>query len=191
MILATDTNVDITVLGLNGRDSGTPTAGLLYHIYLIKNPTTGVVGGLITDFPPPTLPSGFTKKRYLGQRRYDLSSNFYKIEVVGKRNDKLFKHLDTSVTNALTAGGATAYATVALSQYIAAGVTEAILRLDINPPTYLRPLGSTLPYMYFFDPGDRENVVLQMTTNSSGQIQYYKSGTGTVTIDVFGYMEYL
>ena len=48
-------------------DTGTPAAGTWYHVYSILNPTTAVVDMIATaTFGSPTLPSGFTKKKYIG-----------------------------------------------------------------------------------------------------------------------------
>jgi hypothetical protein len=65
------------VAGTNqgGRDTGTLTDLTSWHLYLIKNPTTGVVDALFTQtLGAPTMPSGFTVKRRLFSFTYRASS---------------------------------------------------------------------------------------------------------------------
>lgn len=51
----------------NGLDTGTRQANTWYYMYAIENPTTSVTDFLFTaSYDNPTMPTGYTKKRYLG-----------------------------------------------------------------------------------------------------------------------------
>ncbi|SPD73840.1 hypothetical protein PITCH_A2000009 [uncultured Desulfobacterium sp.] len=58
-----------------GLDTGSVAANTWYYVYLIKNPTTGVVDGLFSISLSPSMPSGFTKKRLLESVLTDGSAN--------------------------------------------------------------------------------------------------------------------
>jgi len=63
-------NVDITSSGANGLDTGSPADNTWYYLFLIFNPTTNTVAGLLsTSQSSPTMPSGYTKKRWIGATR--------------------------------------------------------------------------------------------------------------------------
>jgi len=65
------------VAGTNqgGWDTGSKAADDNMHIWLIKNPTTGVVDILFSDNASPTMPSGFTLKRLAHILKLDGSGN--------------------------------------------------------------------------------------------------------------------
>lgn len=76
MVSSSTVSVDITNSGLNGLDTGSVAADTWYAVYLIMRPDTGAVGGLISaSFSSPTLPTNYTKKRYLGPIKTDSSSD--------------------------------------------------------------------------------------------------------------------
>jgi len=77
MLLPGDTPVDITASGVNGLDTGSEAPNAWYAIFMIRNPDTEQVAGLLSLSPTaPTMPSGFTQKRLIGFVRNDVSSNF-------------------------------------------------------------------------------------------------------------------
>lgn len=59
-----------------GMDTGAVAANTWYYVYAIYNPTTKATDALFTaTYDSPTMPSGFTKKRYRGAVRTDGSAN--------------------------------------------------------------------------------------------------------------------
>jgi hypothetical protein len=77
-------NIALTTSGKNGLDTGAEAANSWYFIWLIKNPVTGEVAGLLSlSATAPTLPSGFTLKRLVGAARNDGSSNLVPFHQVG------------------------------------------------------------------------------------------------------------
>jgi hypothetical protein len=85
--VTTPLTVDITTIGAaNGLDGGSEASDTWYYLFLIKNPATGAVAGLLSaSSTSPTLPSGYTKKRLIGAVRNDGSSNFLPFIQAGKR----------------------------------------------------------------------------------------------------------
>ena len=84
MILTTEITKKADATWAVGDDAGghfdggasMPTSGMV-AVYLIKNPTTGVVdAGFDTSFTSPTLPSGYTLYRLIGGWVTDASANF-------------------------------------------------------------------------------------------------------------------
>ena len=57
--------VDITASGTNGLDTGSEATDIWYHIFVIYNGTT-TAGLLSTSLTSPTMPSGYTYKKYVG-----------------------------------------------------------------------------------------------------------------------------
>lgn len=76
MVSSSTVNVNITSSGLNGLDTGSVAADTWYAVYLIMRPDTGAVGGLISaSFTSPTMPTNYTKKRYIGAIKTDADSD--------------------------------------------------------------------------------------------------------------------
>jgi hypothetical protein len=104
--------VDITASGANGLDTGSEAASTWYHLWVIYNPTTDTWAGLLSiSSTAPTLPSGYTKKGYVGAIYNDGSSNLISIYQIGKR-------VNRSYTQALADGTATSYTEVSLAAII-------------------------------------------------------------------------
>lgn len=113
MEITTDLTVDLSVSGANGLDTGTEAADTWYYLWLIKNPSTGVVAGLFSaSGSSPVLPSGYTKKRLLPIAvRNDASSNILPFIVAGGwpgRPVVLYRDFDTAAGNYQALNGGTA-----------------------------------------------------------------------------------
>lgn len=90
------TTVNINSSGANGLDTGTKEDNTWYYVWVIKNPVTNAVAGLLSkSITTPTLPSGYTKKRRVGTVRTNGSSNIVPIIVGGVGNNLVF-HYDNS-----------------------------------------------------------------------------------------------
>ena len=103
---------DITASGVNGLDTGSEAA-VWYHIYVIYNGTT-VASLLSASATSPTMPSGYTYKKYVGAvyNRSSSFSNFY------QRGNDVILPKDDSFVRVVVNGTATNYASVALSAVI-------------------------------------------------------------------------
>ena len=73
---------NITSSGVNGLDTGSEATNTWYHIYVIYNGTT-VASLLSTSATSPTMPSGYTFKKYVGAVYNNSSSNFNDFEQRG------------------------------------------------------------------------------------------------------------
>jgi hypothetical protein len=72
---AVNLTATITSSGVNGLDTGSEATNTWYHIYVIYNGTT-VASLLSTSATSPTMPSGYTYKKYVGAVYNNGSSNF-------------------------------------------------------------------------------------------------------------------
>lgn len=118
VVSALTKRIDATfVAGTNQGFLDTGTIGAsedLIYIYAIKNPSSGATDLLASKSPTaPTMPSGFTKKRRLGGRRWDgaawaLFSSFGDGRVV----DVWYQKSDDADHNVLSAGTQTAFTDV-------------------------------------------------------------------------------
>ena len=99
---------NITASGVNGLDTGSEAA-IWYHIYVIYNGTT-VASLLSASATSPTMPSGYTYKKYVGAV-YNPSSSFRDFHQVG--NDAVID--DITVLSEGTSG---TFASVDVSTFI-------------------------------------------------------------------------
>lgn len=76
-LLDVDLTVSITASGANGLDSGTETSSTWYYIWVIYNPTSATTAGLLSaSSSAPTLPTGYTYKKFVSVVLNNSSSNF-------------------------------------------------------------------------------------------------------------------
>lgn len=78
------TGIDLTVncagTGASGLDAGSLANSTWYAVYVIYNPTTQTVAGLVSSSgSSPTMPSGYTAKARLGWFRTNGSAQFHRI----------------------------------------------------------------------------------------------------------------
>lgn len=103
--------VDITASGANGLDTGSEAGTAWYHIWAIAK-TDGTNASLLSlSATAPTMPSGYTLKTYLGAVFNNASSNFLSMKQTNKS-------VAREISNALSAGTATASTAVDLTTFI-------------------------------------------------------------------------
>ncbi len=86
-LLTVNVTISSGTSGANGLDTGAIANSTQYAVYVIYNPSTLTVAGLIsTSFTSPTLPSGFTQFARLGSFRTDSSAHFIRILTRGRRS---------------------------------------------------------------------------------------------------------
>jgi hypothetical protein len=117
MTLTGDKTLDITTSGVNGLDTGAEAGNTWYYIYLIWNPTTALVNGLLSaSATAPTLPSGYTKKRLIGAVRNNASSNFLPFRQAGRDVYTIGNAvLEGGVSGSMTAVDVTSYIPIAVA----------------------------------------------------------------------------
>jgi hypothetical protein len=70
-------SVAITASGVNGLDTGAEAANTWYYVWVIFNPATGTVAGLLSaSATNPTMPAGYSHKALVSVVRNNSGSNF-------------------------------------------------------------------------------------------------------------------
>jgi len=106
LVLTSAKIVDLTVSGKNGLDTGSEAANTWYHVWLIKNLTTGEVAGLFSaSKTSPVMPSGFTVKRRIGAIRNNPWSNIWAFWQSGISNRKEYQYYVMAVGHAVITNG--------------------------------------------------------------------------------------
>jgi hypothetical protein len=81
-----DVTVDITDSGANGLDTGAEANSTWYYVWVIYNPTTDTVAGLLSiSATAPTMPAGYTFKALVSAAYNNVSSNINGYYQVGNR----------------------------------------------------------------------------------------------------------
>lgn len=109
-----DITLDITTTGVNGRDAGSEAPNMWYYIHMIRNPSNGLVRGLLsTSVTAPTMPTGYTQRRLVGAVRNNGSSNFIQfmqvIDVVQFYTDYLLVSVPVASSTSWTALATSSY----------------------------------------------------------------------------------
>jgi len=119
-------SVNFATNGLNGLDTGAIAANTWYYFFGIYNPTTQISGVIASiNNTTPTLPSGFTKKKYIGALRTNASSQIIDFVQFGNTfinrvarqifNSTATPTTITTITNALPLGKCSAQVKLGLS----------------------------------------------------------------------------
>ena len=115
--LASTVNLTVTITdtGANGLEDGTTEANSTwYYLWVIYNPTTATVAGLISaSSTAPTLPSGYTFKALVGVVRNLSTGNFW----LFWQNDRRVYHGEMVVFNN-QAGNSSNLTTLSISDYV-------------------------------------------------------------------------
>lgn len=191
-----------------GLDTGAIAANTWYYFYAIFNPTTGASDFIFTaTVGSPTLPTGWTKKRYIGSVRTDGSSNFISFTQVGDyfrwatpTLDFTTSTLTTSSTtitlnNSQVAGAVPNGISVLAKLNVAASNTvtaviylRALTETDTAPSTTVAPLANA-----GFGGGNTAIITVgqaEIWTNTSQQIAARaNTASTTLNISVIGWID--
>lgn len=137
--------------GANGLDSGSLANATLYSLYIVGDSSlnNNPVCILSANASAPLLPVGYDMYRKIGYLRTDGSANFLAGYFSGKSNNRKFMY-DAPLATAVTAGNATSYTAVAL--------TDIVPAVD-NTPVYMS---------YSFTPGAASRVLNMTPGNATG-----------------------
>lgn len=80
--------IDPATNGANGLDTGALGTNAWYRVYVIFNPVTELVAGLMSASSSPTLPTGFTHKRRVGWARTGATGTLTKSGCSGSGTDR-------------------------------------------------------------------------------------------------------
>lgn len=188
---------DITTSGLAGLDTGVEAADTWYHIFLIKNPSTGLVQTLLSLLPTaPTLPAGFTKFRRVGSVRNNSGSDFIPFRSHGASDARRFQFLNDFTDNNILSNGlatvetainlATRMPPTSLVGLINVLTEGANVRIRPNTePTSVHPL--------IISTSDQSSFFIEMWVGSDQQLNYIFDAApmNGLFIGVAGYVEEL
>lgn len=188
--------VDITQSGVNGLDTGSETISAWYYVWLIRNPATGNVAGLLsTSHADPTLPNGYTQKRRIGSIRNDLNGNFLDFFQSADGASKIYRYRDAQVSGVLSGGNATSFTDVDLSAFVPPTSRYVFLNLDtVNSAavgiTELRENGTTGNYSVKSAVYERGSMSCFISTDTNQIIEYkVNDAAASASIEVEGYKE--
>ncbi|MCH8844267.1 MAG: hypothetical protein IID61_15005, partial [SAR324 cluster bacterium] len=133
---------DITASGANGLDTGAEAASTWYHLWAIadvSDPAAPVIAGLLSlQYPgsgtDPTLPTGYTKRQYIGAAYNNSSSNFSSFSQLNRR-------VATVATSVLNVGSATSFTSIALATVVPPNAVWAGGYLLIQDPNSVNAYG--------------------------------------------------
>lgn len=125
----------LTSSGVNGLDAGSATANTWYALYVIWNPSTGVVAGLFsTSYTSPTLPTGYTHYAFVESVRVGATNT--KVYPFIKRGSDVFytPTTGTDIPNdfiqVVSAGSAGTSTAVSLQSAVPPNATVAKMQLN-------------------------------------------------------------
>ncbi len=112
--------IDAATNGLNGLDTGSLAASLVYSVYLVADPVDqNTMGAMISLADTPLMPFGYSVYKLIGYITTDASSHFLKgYWTAGNSGTRTFTY-DAPII-ALTAGTQTSYTGVALTTFVPA-----------------------------------------------------------------------
>lgn len=199
-------DVDVTISGFGGLDTGTIAASTVYALYLVADPVnSNPVGGMLSlSTSAPYLPFGYSIYKLIGYVVTDASSDILLgYWTAGNSGARQFM-FDAPQATAVTAGASTTYATVALTALVpAVEDTPVWIAFDMTPSAAsrimsLQPFGAT---------GDAVSITSQVTSvhvtgnalvlaklNTAAPSVAYKWSAGggdAVAIDVAGYQWFM
>lgn len=202
IILDSSLTIDATTTGVNALDTGSLAANKLYAVYVIADGFTAQAPAAIMslDATNPLMPFAYDFYRLIGYVATDSSAHFLKgYWTAGDDQTRQFFY-DAPQATSITAGAATSYTTVALTNLVPA-VDNVVVSVayDMTPSAagralYLQPYGATGDA--FIANGQVSTVhvngnaeVLAKLNSAAPSIAYkWTAGGGdAVALDVAGY----
>ena len=101
IVSSVNLTLTITTAGLLGLDTGSEAGNTWYHIWVISNgsATSGILSASSTS---PTMPSGYTFKKYVGATRNNGSNNLVEMHQVGNYVRIPFELVGSGITGSYT-----------------------------------------------------------------------------------------
>jgi hypothetical protein len=202
---ATNTTVDAETNGANGLDTGSLANNTWYALFIIGSSTNSATPSLLLSASifSPLLPDGFDCFRRIGWARTNGSAEILKFLQTGS-GGKEYYQWDEPI-NVLSAGSATTFTTIDLSDAMPPQTTPVHLNISYTPAAAantasVRPGGSSAaagstPIVV---KGSTDAVAIRFPTitTNPGEIsdvvalQYIVTASDALTIDVAGFEDY-
>jgi len=180
-----------------GLDTGTVAADTFYYLFAIYNPTTQTSDALFSaSKTSPTLPSGYTKKKYVGCVRTGGAAVIAGFRQVGNRFyyssmffDIPFGTAPTSPTNkTLTAPPNTLAMTTTHYRHGAGAIFFLLV-----PTFFAAKTASSSNYTFYVDtPGGSEQSndwSWDILVDSNSQVSIDQTGNGIIVLRTFGFID--
>jgi hypothetical protein len=173
-----------------GLDTGTKANSTWYHCYAIYNPTTQVSDFIFSvNATTPTLPSGYTKYKYLGSVLTNVSGN-----IIGfwQENHSFYFKVDNGIVNTTTPVSTLTNLTLSAPPNSKAITTSYInIGQSLGTGLYFKDIVNNTSYRVNVSENDSTNQnIFEIRVNNSSQIQYYLTVTSLqdFTISTIGYI---
>lgn len=195
MSLATQIIIDIDASGVNGLDTGSKANSTWYYVFLIAK-DDGTTRGLFSLTLTPTMPSGYTKRRWVGNVKTDSSGDITDYRIYGDGGELYYiwsQDRSVSPFRVKSGGSSTSFADISLSGVIPleAHWIKLVVNNTNSPTLYMierddnggidQPYGSVRI-------GGNQTENPEMGVDDNRKIQYVlNSSGGSVYIDIVGY----
>ena len=204
MVNSASLDVNNTLSGLGGLDTGTVAASKVYYVLLVSDPVSGnPIGGMLSlSATAPLMPFGYSAFRVIGYAVTASDSDFLLMQNAGNNNARIFTY-DVPIATAVTAGNSATYADVALDGFVPRIANLPVL-IEVNWTA--NAAADTLALHARNATGDTVKYIAQVAGASAHWIarEYvnaqldsglpeiqYKVSAGTVAINVAGFQYYI
>jgi hypothetical protein len=173
--------------GANAIDTGTVAASTQYYVFVIYNPTSSTTAAIFSlSRTSPTMPSGYTKKRFIGSVRTDVDSDFLYMESFNMGATKYVQYEDEY--SVLSGGTQTSWTDIDCSGYVPPDASSCEVLIEqgaASGTVYVRPNGKTRNWVYLY----RYSSITRCGVDTNKYLEYRVVGSGTAYISIIGYYE--
>lgn len=175
--------------GANGLDTGSIAASTWYCAFVVYNPTSQTTAGLFSlSKTSPTLPSGYTKKRFIGYIYSDADSDFQYHESFNLGHTRYVVYEETH--QVLSSGTNTSWTTVDCSGYVPPGSRAGKFLIGqggSDGAAYIRSPNASRNFVH----STKYNITTDCPVDSSRYIEYRVTSTADADVYVIGFYESL
>lgn len=203
IVLSSDVDINITVTGANGLETGSAANNTLYDVYVIADSTgyRDTAGFLsLASNSTPTLPFGYDMYRRVGTVRTDGSADLLPFDQKGDGKERTMWYR-ASIATDITAGASATFAAVDVTGSVPDQAIELIAKCTFTPtgaddPLELRSGDSATDEGQAIETGSAAGVVkicnmrCPLDSATSDRVDYKVTGSA-VAINVQGYVDQL
>lgn len=183
-----------------GLDDGAVANNTMYHVFLIRNSSTGVVDALFsTSFDAPVMPAGYDQKRRIGAVKTDASANILAFLQTGDMFQYITPIKDADVSQTTTAANRTlsvpAGQKVEVFFDLIAQCSPGNTALVDDPDTTQAAAPGVNQYATFSNPDSSGGNLgmaqghLRVLTNAAAQVRTDASTTSAIKIWTRGWID--
>lgn len=172
--------------GANGLDTGALAASTWYSVWVIYNPTTLAVSGLLSlNATAPTLPAGYTHKARVGWIRTDSTANKYPVSFLQNGRSVRWKVAAGSnlpnlpILASGVAGTTSAFVPVGVANYVPPTAPQIFLQLVGNYATNSAAVAPNSTYVFSTEGGNSP----QLQNSQGAAVATGISSSGLMTLE--------